>query len=224
MTTATAATETLLTAAAPTESGTSAGTEGQPPAATGNEQTATETPVETQTETQSENGQSTEGQETQTEEKAPVEYNFTFADDVSPDPSTIEDLKGLATELELTPEQAQRVADLGAKQALRWAERAQTMHAEAIQAWTEAAQADPEIGGAKFKENLAVAKQAFEQFGTPALKQLLDESGLGNHPEILRWAYNAGKALSDDIVIPGDRNANEPDKGLKAMFPNSNMN
>jgi hypothetical protein len=226
MTTATAATETLLTAAATTESGTSAGTEGQTPVVTGDEKPATEAVKVDGVETTTEAAPGTEGKEgeVKTEEKTPVEYDFTFADNVSPDDGTITELKGLAAELQLTPEQAQKIADLGAKQAVRWAENAQTMHVEAVQAWTEAAQADPDIGGAKFAENLAIAKQAFDQFGTPALKQLLDESGLGNHPEIIRWAYKAAKALSDDVVIPGDRDAQVQTDKFKTMFPNSNMN
>lgn len=228
MTTATAATEPLLTAATTTESGQSTEAPAGTAAATGTEQQTTE--AASGSETAAEGNQSTEQQQQegkegeQQQQQQTVEYNFTFDDKVAPDDGILEDLRTLATELSLTPEQAQKIADLGAKQATKWAESAQAMHFEAVNAWTEASKADAEFGGDKFGENLAVAKKALDDFGTPALKQLLDESGLSNHPEIIRWAYRAGKALSDDTVIPGDRNAIAPVDKAKVLFPNSNMN
>ena len=78
---------------------------------------------------------------------------------------------------------------------------------------------DAEIGGDKLPENLAVARKALETFGTPELKALLNESGLGNHPEVIRFFYRSGKAISEDRVIRGGA-AGQPTDPAKRMFPN----
>jgi len=74
--------------------------------------------------------------------------------------------------------------------------------AQAKAGWLEASKADTEFGGDKIAENLAVARKALDKFGTPALRTMLDESGLGNHPEIIRAFYRAGKAISEDSFVP----------------------
>ena len=47
---------------------------------------------------------------------------------------------------------------------------------------------------------MATARRAIERFGTPALRQLLNETGLGNHPEMVRLAVRVGRALAEDSV------------------------
>jgi glutamyl/glutaminyl-tRNA synthetase len=58
--------------------------------------------------------------------------------------------------------------------------------AESKQAWLQAAQTDKEIGGDRFNESAEMAKRAVDHFGSPAFKQALEDTGLGNHPELIR--------------------------------------
>lgn len=129
---------------------------------------------------------------------ADVAYEFTLPEGVDLKGEALEELKATAKELGLTQEQAQRVADLGAKQAQGFAaqlvEQQKTLTAE----WAEQTTTDKEIGGDKLPENLGVAKKALDTFGSPALKTLLNQSGLGNHPEVVRFMVKAGKAISED--------------------------
>lgn len=69
--------------------------------------------------------------------------------------------------------------------------------------WAAQARADKEIGGDKFNENLALAAQARDQFGTPELKKVLNVMKIGDHPEVLRFFVRAGKAISQDGFVPG---------------------
>jgi len=128
----------------------------------------------------------------------PVEYDLKVPKGVDLKGESLDELKATAKELGLTQEQAQRLADLGAKQAQGFAaqlvEQQKTLTAE----WAEQTTADKEIGGDKLPENLGVAKKALDTFGSPALKTLLNQSGLGNHPEVVRFMVKAGKAISED--------------------------
>jgi len=64
--------------------------------------------------------------------------------------------------------------------------------------WITQSEQDKEIGGVNFKQNAEVARQALDRFATPELKELLNKTGLGNHPEMVRVFARFGKAMSDD--------------------------
>ena len=70
-----------------------------------------------------------------------------------------------------------------------------------IETWEGEAKADKDIGGDAFDANLAVAKKAIDAFGDDALKTVLNESGLGSHPAVIKFAVKAGKGLSDAPVL-----------------------
>lgn len=69
-----------------------------------------------------------------------------------------------------------------------------------VKDWENMAKADKEIGGDAYDANVAVAVRAIDQYGSDELRLALDESGLGNHPAVIKFAYNAGKALADAPV------------------------
>ena len=91
-----------------------------------------------------------------------------------------------------------------------------------VKGWVDAAQADTEIGGPNLAQNVAVAKKAMDKFGTPELSKLLDETGLGNHPEIVRAFYRAGKAISEDRFVGGGGPGFGSVDPAKRLFPNMN--
>jgi hypothetical protein len=58
-------------------------------------------------------------------------------------------------------------------------------------------------------------------FGTPELRTLLNESGLGNHPEVIRMMYRAGKAISEDrFVAPSAGGPTGSKDFAKSLYPN----
>lgn len=90
-------------------------------------------------------------------------------------------------------------------------------------AWAQAARNDQEFGGAHFEQNLGIAKQALEQFGSPELLQMLGQSPMGNHPEVIRFLVNVGKAVAEDRVVGGTA-AGHGAFDARDFYPNSNMN
>lgn len=128
----------------------------------------------------------------------PEKYEFKLPEGVKLEGAPLEELSGLAKELGLTQEQAQKVADLGAKQAQAMASQFSDQHKATVDEWATQTKSDKEIGGDALESNLGVAKKALDEFGSPELKKLLNESGLGNHPEVVRFFVKAGKAISED--------------------------
>ena len=64
--------------------------------------------------------------------------------------------------------------------------------------WVTAAEADTEIGGDHFTESVQAADAAVNKFGTPELKNVLKQFGLGNHPEFIRAFARVGKLMKED--------------------------
>ena len=52
--------------------------------------------------------------------------------------------------------------------------------------WAADVKADKEIGGDNLISNLSAAQRALDQFGTPELKEYLNTTGLGNHPDLVK--------------------------------------
>jgi len=131
---------------------------------------------------------------------APEKYEFKAAEGRAFDPEVMEAYSTVAKELNLSQEAAQRVLDAMAP---KMAERQQAQ-IEAVRAeWVTNSKGDKEFGGDKLSENLGVAKKALDAFGTAELRSLLNQSGLGDHPEVIRFMYRAGKAISEDRFVGG---------------------
>lgn len=166
-------------------------------------------------------GEKQEGAEkAQKPEGAPEAYtDFTLPDGVELKGETAEAFKGLAKELNLTQDQAQKLADLGAKQAQEGISRQTEMLKAANAEWTAQSQADKEFGGESLHQNLSIARKAMDTFATPELRNLLTESGLGNHPEVIRMFYRTGKAISEDGFV-GGRGTRGPKSDTEVFYGN----
>lgn len=150
-------------------------------------------------------------------EGAPEAYEFVQPEGHVVDESVISKFSEVAKELNLSQEKAQKVLDTMAPAiAERQQAALQTVSAE----WAEAARTDAEFGGEKLGDNLAIAKTALEKFATPEFTKLLNDTGLGNHPEVLRVFYRAGKAISQDTVVPG-KAAPTPTDRLATLYDNT---
>lgn len=131
-------------------------------------------------------------------EGAPDEYeDFEFSEDTAVDEEAVGQLKEIAKELNLSQADAQKFASMADGLSQKWAQGVQQHVLDTRIGWREASQADKEFGGDALNENLAVAQQGRDAFGTPELKQLLDDTGIGDNPEVIRYFYRVGKANSE---------------------------
>ena len=149
--------------------------------------------------------------------QAAVEYEpFTMPEGVAADEEILGEFAATAKELKLSQKDAQRLADLGAKIQTKQAENFRNTQTQ----WMEQSKTDTEFGGPALQENLGTAKRALEAFATPELRTLLNQSGLGNHPEVIRHFVRVGKAISEDGRIVTGSKAGAPADPAKRMFPN----
>ena len=148
----------------------------------------TDTPVAETTETDTPVAETTETD-------TPVEYkDFDLPDGVSINDEVMGQAAELFKEANLTKEQAQKFIDM--QVSLNSGAEAAN---EAVRTdWVNKAKSDKEYGGDNFDQSVGVAMQAVEKFGTPELKQMLNETGVGNHPEMIRLLKRVGDLTLED--------------------------
>ncbi len=199
-------------------------------AATTTEGAATSTTADTTATAAATEGQQQQGTEGQAATEKPAEtkpegapeaYEFKAPEGREFDPEVIGQFSEVAKELNLTQDAAQKVLD---KMGPAMLARQENAIASARAEWVATTKADSEIGGTELAQNIALANSTFEKFGTPELRTLLETSGLGDHPEIIRWAHRVGKAMSEDGFVAG-RGGNEAGKRTpQSLYSASNMN
>ncbi len=156
-------------------------------------------------------------------EGAPESYEFQAIEgaDLEVDSAPVQAFSEIAKDLNLTQEQAQSVLDKVAP-ALR--QQNDDYINEVRSEWVENVKSDPEIGGDKLQENLGKAVRVLDAFGTPELKSLLGETGLGDNPEIIRFLVRAHQDIGEDRFLTGSQTDKEQPFSARDFYNNSKMN
>lgn len=134
-----------------------------------------------------------------------------WPEDVALAPQVQEDFLALIRELEIPVSTAQKLVDFEAGY-IRAAQQAAQAQQEA---WAEEIK---QIYGPHWEEEVSRAVRAADIFGGPQLRALLEESGLGNHPVIVRTFNGIGKRISEDNTPLGQAAATGDKTFAEAMY------
>lgn len=135
-------------------------------------------------------------------------YTLTLPKDAALEASAVERHTAFAKAEKLSPETAQKaleqentaiVADR-AKQGEATASAFQTL---ARETWPNEIKADKEFGGDKFDATVLESKRAADKFVTADEKEMLNKSGWGNHPVLVRIMARVGRAMGNDTLVVG---------------------
>lgn len=138
---------------------------------------------------------------------APEAYtDFTLPEGIDMDVGTLDAFKGLAKELNIPQEAAQKLIDLQTTLVAKQADAYQQAVVAQGQKWAAEVKNDPELGGENYDKSVASAIKVIQSFGDPALTELLNDSGLGNHPALFKFCHRISAAISEDkFVMPGSQ-------------------
>lgn len=93
-------------------------------------------------------------------------------------------------------------------------------HADQLGAWEAELKADKDFGGEAFDANVGLAIKGLDAVGSPALRQVLDQTGMGSHPEVVRAFKKVGELVADAPFATAAQPA-QPAKSLgERMYPN----
>jgi len=129
--------------------------------------------------------------------ESPMAYNFEGMNDSE----ELNDFRQAAFELGLTQNQAhshlEKVAENAGNQ--------QQMQNEAMEkAEMEGFKALQKEWGGDYDKNMDFARRAFGRYASPEALELMETTGLGNHPEILKIFSKIGEQLSEEQLLPGN--------------------
>ena len=153
---------------------------------------------------------------------APAEYAaFTLPEGVKLDAEVLAEFGKTAKGLNLTQEAAQgAISQLATSLNTRGVAIVEQNRADML----AAAKADKAIGGDNFNRSVGLAQLAIEADFAPEFKKFLNESGLGNHPEMIRGLMKRGQQLAPDGWVPGTTQPANTAGDARVMYPNSKMN
>lgn len=143
-------------------------------------------------------GEGKEGGEKPKAEGPPEKYEFTLPEGMALDEAALGKFEPVLRDVGLTNEQANKLAGVFAEIRAADLQASQTAFVEQVNGWLGEVKADPDLGGAKFDSTVKAAGAAMAAFGTPALREVLNNTGLGNHPELVRLMSRVGAALQED--------------------------
>jgi len=137
--------------------------------------------------------------------EVPETYELEAPEGFAIDPQALAVATPVFRELGLSNEQASKLMPVAAQFAQGLSDKLNAQIISQVRAdrkaWLDSAMADREIGGAHWKETLAKGAFALDNLGFPKgspFRVLLDESGLGNHPEMIRAWAKVGRAIGED--------------------------
>lgn len=150
-------------------------------------------------------------------------YTLAMPEGVKVDQATLDALSPEFKEMGLTNKQAQKLADKFIEAQTKQATDKTKAWGETVSGWVDEAKADKEIGGDKDKWDRTVktATRAVNTLGTPALKEYLEATGGGNHPELIRFMAKVGAMIKEDSpAVGGAEGAGKPADAAHVLFPN----
>ena len=167
----------------------------------------------TTTEAKGEATEATEQTKTDALPKVPDTYTLTAPEGATLDAAGVEMFTPLFKEAGLSNELAQKLVTANATYQAQLA-------AKQTEAWLAESKADKEIGGDKFDATSKSAQAAFAKFGSPALKEFMEKSGLGNHPEFLRTFAKIGAASQEDNTFIKGSGGQGERTAAEVLYPN----
>ena len=98
---------------------------------------------------------------------------------------------------------AQRMREHEASQRQQWQEQ--------VNQWRKQVTEDPQIGGANLPATVARAQLALDRFDeSKRIGQLLEQTGYGNNPDVLRFFNRLADALMEDGLVQGQAGGSMP--------------
>lgn len=153
---------------------------------------------------------------------------------VEVDPELLAKATPLFKELGLTNEQANKIAPLAIDIQNQVVAKQNDDFAAMRTQWAKDAKADPDIGGKNWDSTISLAAKALDHFGaksniqdvdgqkveTNDFRVLLNDTGLGNHPVMLKIFRSIGQSIAEDTKLEGgDANPATKKSREEIMYP-----
>lgn len=136
------------------------------------------------------------------------------------DANSVEELATQAKKMGLDAEGAQAMLEFQSSAILKVVDAHNEQWDNTMNEWVEQARSDKDIGGPKLEETLQNGRKALNTFGNNGLAALIDNTGLGNNVEFLRFMDKIGRAIQEDrIQFGGTSDTATKKSAAELMYP-----
>jgi len=151
-----------------------------------------------------------------------IEYkDFTLPEGLELDNELLDSFKPIAQELNLSQEQAQKLVDMQTEHLQKININSQNEFNRTVE---DLKTQTKEMLGSDFEKEMSYAAKSLAQLLPDKkeqieFKKILEGSGLGNHPLLVKTFINAGKLISEDNFVVGGAASNSKTR----LYKNSDM-
>lgn len=166
-------------------------------------------------------GEDKDAKDADKDEGAPEAYEaFKLPEGVELDEAMLEKATPIFKEMGLSQEKAQQFIDLYTDVRMAEATKEAEAFAEVHKNWVQTVK--KQFGdGDTLKANMTFAGKAIDKFGGPKLREMFNETGIGNNPVMVEFMVNLGKMIGEDGVTPnGDAGGGDKDRA-EIMYPSA---
>lgn len=136
----------------------------------------------------------------------PEKYDLKLPEGSVLDAKSVEKVSSYAKEKGLSNVQAQEILEREHSAVADFVNAQKAHMDEKVSSWQSALTSDAELGGEALKANAELSSRVVTRFGSDEFKKILKDTGLGNHPELVRVFSRIGKSMGDDqLVLPGSQ-------------------
>jgi len=125
----------------------------------------------------------------------------------------LQSFKETAFQIGLTAEQVRYLTDWHAGYIMA----VQDMHERML---TEELEELQHEWGHRYKENLQTAARGFKAIADERFREMVEVSGLGNHPIMIRTFYRLGRAISEDALLESGVGKRQKKSPGEILYPN----
>lgn len=142
-----------------------------------------------------------EGVKAEGTEQKPEDYAFEMPKEMAYDKGILDKFTNQAKDLKLSKDQAQKFLDIGIDNI----KQQQIQHMKVREGWVNEIKTDKDFGGDKFNETVTRAQRVLSdpEIGSQVFNQLLESTGLGDHPEVIKMLARIDKKYGEDKSVHG---------------------
>jgi len=133
---------------------------------------------------------------------------------------SVEKIASYAREQGFSKDKAQELLNLKADMVNDMIAAQQESYSKTREEWVSQVKNDQEIGGNNFKQSIDHAQRALKQFASDEFIKTLNETGYGDHPEVVRVFARIGKMIGNDTIVQSNNYAGK--KLEDVFYKNSN--
>jgi hypothetical protein len=163
--------------------------------------------------------------ENKTTPAAGAELEVKLPEGTAIDEALLSGFKAKAGEAKLNSEQATAIATWWASEQKKQQDALVHGVQKQTEAWLTQIKSDPELGGAHFTDATSKARAAVVRFGGEKVRAVLNDYGLGNHPDLFRMFVDIGRSMAEDKAAlgtaPGGLTPSTETERNRARYPNS---